>query len=571
MTNLVPEYLDLDFNTFKESIKTQLANTTTFADYNYEGSNIAVLIELMAYLSDVHTFLLNKIAKNTYIDTADIYENVHKLARSIGYEAKGYRSARATVTVTLSEAASGTLSEGDTVVVNPWKEMDSDQSYDGDVITFSSILQTTTTAPAPSGYPATFDVEMRQGQVSTLSYTGDDIIDGQIILPIQDYGYDDDLDDTYPTVRVVINGVTEWGRVGDFYDDISSLAYSDNVYMLNYDKYEQYVIEFSSLRNMPADSDAIVITLLESIGLNGSVGANTITVPVTDEAFVTVNPLFGLSYTLDGDLYTVTNASATIGAADPEDIDTIKQNAKAQLHSQYRNVTKLDYISTLESRSDITVANVWGEQEVAPSGDTTQYNKVYISLMPAEWGTSTISTTTPTSGDYEDLTYPSAYSASWEDELEAYLETYKMLCTYEEFSIPILIYFSFDIGLRVRTTYSYANVMADTRNKLIYYFTAAKREFGEIIRFTDIENYLLDDTEISVTDSYANVKGIRNLIIRNVDINVTAYEPNSDGNYPQYTVSSGTAWDENALRYLDLRYDQFPALDIDSTTFIQES
>ena len=568
MTNLVPEYLDLDFNTFKESIKTQLANTTTFADYNYEGSNIAVLIELMAYLSDVHTFLLNKIAKNTYIDTADIYENVHKLARSIGYEAKGYRSARATVTVTLSTAASATIEEGETITVEPWKEIDSDQSYDGDVITFSSILQTTTTAPAPSAYPFEFDVEMRQGQVSTLSYTGNDIIDGQIILPIKDYGYDDDLDDTYPTVRVVMNGITEWRRVGDFYDEISSLAYSDNVFMLNYDKYEQYVLEFSTLRNVPLTSDTIVITLLESIGLNGSVGANTIIVP--NEDFVNYNT-GAISYTLDDDLYTVTNTSASVGAADPEDIDTIKQNAKSQLHSQYRNVTKQDYISTLETRSDITVANVWGEQEVAPSGDTTQYNKVYISLIPAEWGESTISTTTPTSGDYEDLTYPSTYSASWEDELEAHLETYKMLCTYEEFSIPILIYFSFNIGLRVRTVYSYANVMTDTRAKLIYYFTAAKRKFGEIIKFTDIENYLLDDTETSPTNSFTNVKGIQNLIIRNVDINVTAYEPNSAGNYPQYTVSSGTAWDENALRYLDLRYDQFPALDINGTTFTQES
>jgi len=566
MSQLIPEYLNLDFNTFKENIKTQLGNSTTFADYNYEGSNITILIELMAYLSDVHTFLLNKIAKNIYIDTADIYENVHKLARSIGYNAKGHRSARATATITLSEAASGTLSEGDTLIVDAWKEIDSTLSYDGDTITFTTVTQTTSVAPSVDSYPTTFDVEVRQGEVTTLSYTGADIVDNLIILPLYDYGYDNNLDDTYPTVRVVINE-TEWHRVSDFYDEITSLAYSDNVYMFKYNKYQQYVLEFSSTRNVPAALDNISLTIIKSFGANGSVGSNTITEPSTD--FITVAPLIGPAYTLDTSLYTVTNTDASIGAADPEDIATIKENATAFLHTQYRNVTRLDYIANLESRSDITAANVWGEQEIAPSGDTTEYNKVYITLIPDEWLSSTISTVVASAGDYNGLDEPDEYSSAWITELEAYLEPYKMLCTYEDFSLPELIYFSFDIDLRIKPSYTYVDVMTDTRNKLIYYFDKTNREFGETIKFTDISNYILDTTEISSTDSFTNVIGIQNLIIRNIDVNVTTYEPNDINNFPQFTIPIGDVWDENSLRYIDLRYDQFPVLNIDDCTFAQ--
>ena len=79
-------------------------------------------------------------------------------------------------------------------------------------------------------------------------------------------------------------------------------------------------------------------------------------------------------------------------------IDEIKNSTIGTLHSQYRTVTKNDYISFLETRADIVQANVWGEQEEHPEGSVQDYNKVYISLVPSVWDTSTI-TYVPASAD----------------------------------------------------------------------------------------------------------------------------------------------------------------------------
>ena len=66
MTDLTPGYLELDYNTLKTKLQTLLENSETFKDYNFEGSNISTLIELMAYLSELTTFYTNRLAKNFF-------------------------------------------------------------------------------------------------------------------------------------------------------------------------------------------------------------------------------------------------------------------------------------------------------------------------------------------------------------------------------------------------------------------------------------------------------------------------------------------------------------------------
>jgi len=99
---LTPEYLDIDYNTLVSTIKEELADSAVFRDYNYEGSNIAVLIELVSYIGELNTYFLNKIAKNVYMETVDIYENANRLAKLEGYEPKGYVSSRTTLNLTVS-------------------------------------------------------------------------------------------------------------------------------------------------------------------------------------------------------------------------------------------------------------------------------------------------------------------------------------------------------------------------------------------------------------------------------------------------------------------------------------
>lgn len=572
MTNLlVPNYMDIDFDTMKARLQDLLEANEVFKDYNYEGSNITLLIELVSYLAALTTYYGNKIAQNQYIDTAELYETVHMLARLRGYNPKGYISAYGTLTVSLDTTAAG-VQPGDSVTVYQWKQIECEDPLavdeDGVAIKYANVYETTETIPTTASFPYVFTIPVRQGEVVTYSYTGDDIIDYKIYLPNYKYDYDNDIDDDYPSIELAVNNVV-WTRLSDFYDTIDGLQDLSTTYMFKYDKYQRYYIEFSSLRTVPEKTDAISITLLKTIGVGSNVAANAITKP--DDEFVYNNTAPRQGY-LDNTHITVTNPTATSGEANPETIDDIKEASLAMTHSQYRNVTKNDYISHLELREDVVAANVWGEQEIAPSGSFEEYNKVYISVIPVgdpeDWPTSNITTTT--SGGYY---YPSAYDSDWKIALATYIEPYKMISAWEEFVLPDLVYFNYVIGIRVKRTYNFDTVQTDVINKLIYYFRSSNQNFGSIISFTDIIDYILDTSYVDTANSnnFDNIKGIQTLIIRDVNVAThTVYESNTIGNYPYYTTAQTAGYDNN-LRHIQLGYNQFPILDVTNTTCVEET
>lgn len=567
-TTLVPSYLELDFISLVSKLKEEVRQSEVFKDVDYEGSNIAILIELMAYIGDLTTFLSNKIAKNSFIDTSDIYETTHRIANLMGYSPKGYIGASTTLTISLS----GGFSAGDEIYIPAWSTFNTeDISYGGETIIYSTVSSSTTTIPlsASSGV-YNFNVPVIQGRPRTLTYTGDDLIDGDLNLPFYKYAYNEDLDDENNPVKVYIND-EPWERVTDFYENIDEQDANDKVFKLVYDKYERYKIVFSSLRQIPETTDNITVYLLETLGSNGVVGANTIT---GQENVILTNVT--ASTIIDNDLWSATNISSTISSSDPETIETIKENAKGNLRSQFRNVTKDDYISHLESRSDVISAYAWGEQEIAPSGDTREYNKVYISTIPNSWsGTIAVSAQTITNSDSPPLSasiyIPTAYYNEYTSSLSNHLKPRKMLCAYEQYIVPQIIYFWFTIGIRIKRTYNFNDVSQDVRNKLIYYFRSNNQEFNSQINFLDIHDYLIDITKTSPTNAFGNISGIKNLIFRDIETNVTIYEPNSEGNYPQYTKAISLYTGENKLRTIQLYMNQFPSLISDLCSFTQES
>lgn len=561
---LIPQYLDMDYSTMKSRLKELLGNQTTFQDYNLEGANITLLMELVCYLGMLTTYYVNQLAKNQYIDTADIYETVHMLARLRGYNPHGYISSSTDLTVTVSlSGGTGGVSPGDVLQLDAWKQITCTSDCvdaDGNVLQFSTIEDTIESVPASASGTYTFTVPVRQGIVFSESFTGNDIVDNVLYLSSYNFDYDDDVDDEDVSVELFVNE-DPWARVSDFYDEISGLSTENDVYMLRYTKYQKYIIEFSSTRNVPIVSDTITVTLLKSAGVNGNAGSGTITTPETDFIYNQTT----LEY-LDNSAYvTVTNITEATGGSDPESISDIKSSSTGALHSQYRNVTKNDYITHLEAKSNVEVANVWGEQEVSPSGDILEYNKVYISVVPDEWGTGTIEVST--SGE---ISIPTTFATTYKVDLSTYLEPRKMICTYEEYVVPEIIYFAFDFGIKLKRTYTFATVANDVKNKLSYYFQASNRAFNEEISFTDIMEYILDTTNVSATDTFSYVKGIQTLIIRNIDtLNGVVVQDYGSLYYPCYSEAVYTG--ENNLRKIQLGNNQFPAVAINTCTFTQET
>jgi len=578
MSTFEPDYLNLDFTTIKNKLKEELGKSDRFRDYDYEGSNISVLIELMAYIAELHTYYQNRIAKNVYISTADQYENVNRLARQYGYEPRGYRSARTTIKVTVTGAT-----PGDNLIIDQWTQIDTGQNAPESNQRIYFTTTNTASGVVTSAGTLELVIPARQGRPVTLSnYKGSDLVSNRLTLP-SNYAYDDDIDDDYPVMTVYVNDEA-WIRVSDFYDRLSPLYDEDNVYMLIFDKYQDYQLVFNESRNVPELNDEISITLLRSLGAEGSIGANLSTWnPPANFIYRESDGNYLVSGT-DYSTLTIENSAASYGASDPETIEEIRESARAMLHAQYRNVSKYDYSSHLETRADVDRAIAWGEQDVAPSGDVLEYNKVHISVIPSTWGSGTITTSagiwTTSDSTTGSVFKPTAYASSFmygSDGLVTYLSPRKMITVYEEFELPELIWFSFNFGLRIKRTYSYTNVVTDLKDKLTYYFSTVFREFNQEINFYDIVDYLKDMSNVSADSDFENVRGVKNLIIRDIDIlNTTTwsesiYEPNSLGNYPQYTTDAYGSDIDNKTRSIQLGYYQFPMLSIDTCIFEDES
>jgi len=567
MSTFTPSYLELDFNTIVEKFKEELQKDGTFKDYDYRGSNISVLLELMAYFGDLNTYFINKIAKNIYLETSDIYECINRLSRQIGYNPKGTRSARVTLSCTVSGHT-----PGDIISSLPWKQLNSGRlASNGDTIYYATTLSESTTLTSTTG---TLPINLIQGEIINITgYTGNDLVDNELILP-SNYAYDDDLDDDYPTIEVIINNDI-WQRVSDFYDNITPLS-TDDVYMFVYDRYERSKIVFNSSRNVPDTNDTISIKCLNSLSTEGSIGEDT-----SSDNWIVVDDIFiqrttgHVVYNIPNNTLNLSTSAASIGASDPETIDEIKENAQSTLRTQFRNVTSTDYRTYLTERSDISSANAWGEQDLAPSaGSILEYNKVHLSTIPSTWSNETISTSASTwttewntSGS---ILVPTSYSSTWTDTLKTYLQPRKMISVYEVFDLPTLVYFSFEFSCRIKRLFTFLNVSTDIKNKLIYYFRTINHDFGEIISFNNIIEYILDTTKSSPSDDFENIVGIRNLNLRDINVNVTTYEYNSTSiNYPYWIEEIWTDRD-NTLRRIQLGYDQFPILESNSVHISQE-
>jgi len=583
---LNPSYLELDFTTSKTKFRTLLEHSDIFKDYNFEGSNISMLIELLSYVSDQNSYYTNLLAKNGFEDTTDIYEVLHRIVKNKGYQPKGSVSGQTTLNLSLSG-----LSPGEQVLIEPWQSIDTGLvTPDGTSILYSYVPNSSGDAITyvTSGGLADISLIMREGEVVSLNYMGEDLVNNQIILPLYKFDYG-----AYPysveSVQIFINdplvagGEVGWTRVNDFYENLSGTTseLDNNVYQLNYDKYQRYVIEFSSARNIPSLGSVITMKLLKSNGTNGIVDKNAIS--KVDGLIITGS----VSNTISTDLvYSVYNSDVSQGASDPESLEDLRNNSKATVRSQLRNITKEDYKNNLESRTDVVVGHAWGEQDVNP-GAPIMFNKVYISVIPPLSGSGPdfqSGTLETSSYDWElqgvtsPLLIPVDYDSGYKTDLISFIESRKGISVYEEMAIPKFVYFTFEIGVRIKRNYVFAKVSTDLKNKLKYYFDFNFRKFGETIDFMDITEFLTDPSNTSSTDDFTNTRGIRNIVFR--DLNVYSTESlsatdiftysNAEKNFPQFSSDRDVTNYDNTIRGLILNYDQFPMLSIDHCIVVNE-
>jgi len=369
----------LDFFEIRQNLKNFLRNQEQFKDYNFEGSSLGVILDLLAYNTHYNAFYSSMALNESFIDSAIVRNSVVSHAKQIGYVPRSAQGAETFVDVRLigvtsTDAQSIRRRE---IKANKYDVMKATTAEDTFFFYITDMVDfEEETTPTGSEYWAR-NIQIRQGVVKAETFLVDKSRKNQrFILP------DDNVDTRTIQIRVQKSRTSNEGFGESWFrgTDINVLDSESNVFFVQelYDgKYEIYFGDGIVGRELEQGN---VITVIYSV-TKGSAG-NLLGI---NESAVGGTPTF--SYTIP-QLTTAVfirrdengRPIPTTGGSEAEDIESIKFYAPKFYQSQDRAVTVDDYTSFLSGAYSNVFRSifVWGGEE----NDPPQYGKVFISVKP---------------------------------------------------------------------------------------------------------------------------------------------------------------------------------------------
>jgi hypothetical protein len=347
---------DLDFDTIKTNLKSFLKQQTEFQDYDFEGSGLNVLVNLLAYNTHYNAYYLNMVANEAFLDTALLRDSVVSHAKTLGYVPYSKTAPTATINLTIN-SGNTTL---DTLTI-PKGYVFNSKLVDKRIFGFVVMNGVTVTKSDTSYYFE--NLEIKEGQLLNYTFNYDESANPKSIFTLPDM----DIDTSTITVSVNPSTSNTSTTVYNKVTDILDVGADSAVFYLQESKGGKYQIYFG----------------------NGTVGRKIEDGSVISVGYLSTNGTlankvdgFGMSSAI-GPYSTgvIQVVSVAGGGSDRETVDEIKSASPVQFATQNRLVTKVDYESYIKKNyPSIDSLSVWGgEDEIPPI-----YGKVLISLKPKE-------------------------------------------------------------------------------------------------------------------------------------------------------------------------------------------
>lgn len=356
------KFTNLDFDQIKTSIKDYLRANPTFTDFDFDGSNFSVLIDVLAYNTYITAFNSNMVVNESFLDSATLRENVVSLARTIGYVPRSRTAAKANISFSV-QVSPETSAQTSTLTLK------AGLVCTGNVAETSYVFSTDEDITRPiSDNIATFDdISVYEGTYLTKQFVVNGSLDQKFIL-------DNPYIDT-STVIVYVKGASDTG-LGLKYslvDNIINIGKTSQIYFIQEIQDEKYELIFG---------DGYFGKKLE----NGSV--ITVSYVVTNGFSGNGSKVFNFAGNFRGSLnqivvpinsISVTTNVAAIGGAEIEPIDSVRNYAPKAYSAQNRAVTARDY-ETIIPRfyPNAESISVVGGEELSPP----QFGVVQISIKP---------------------------------------------------------------------------------------------------------------------------------------------------------------------------------------------
>lgn len=347
----------LDFDTLKQNFKEYLKSQSVLKDYDYDGSNMSVLLDVMAYNSYLNSFYLNMVAAEMFLDSAQKYDSVISHAKELNYLPRSARSSSANVSVTF-------LTDG----INGKLNVPKGTRFTG-FNANGSFVFTTDQAIILSSPNNTFvanNIQIFEGDYYKDSFVVDYNIENQRFEITNK-----NIDTNSLSVNVIENNGasnTEFTRAETLY----GLNGQSNVYFIQPSLNESFEIVFGDnlFGRKPKNGAVLDLRYRAASGIESD-GANSFT--LSDD----LGPING-GQAIVSNLTVVSQASS---GGEKEDIESIRFSAPRYFATQQRAISSDDYAALIFDNfgGQISDVVVYGGQEVEPK----LYGRVIIALKPA--------------------------------------------------------------------------------------------------------------------------------------------------------------------------------------------
>jgi len=342
------EISELDFDGIKANLKNFLSQQDEFRDYDFEGSGMAVLLDMLAYNTHYLGFNANMLANEMFLDSADLRASVVSKAKQVGYTPTSSTASTATIDITVTSASGATLTMA--------RGTKFSTTVDGTSYNFVNNSDLSIT-PVDGVYKFS-NVDIFEGTYLNFRYTANTSdTDQRFIIP------NDNVDTTTLTIKVQESSSDATTNTYTLATGITGLDSTSKVYFLQEVENGRYQVTFGDgvLGKAVADGNIVIMDYINTNRAEAN-GASTFTLNGTIGGFSTA---------------TVTTISNASGGSLPESITSIKYNAPRDYTAQDRAVTADDYKVLVKSLyANAQSVQVYGGEDAA----TPDYGKVYISI-----------------------------------------------------------------------------------------------------------------------------------------------------------------------------------------------
>ena len=360
-------FSNLDFDQIKTTLKDYLQTNANFTDYDFEGSNLSTVIDLLAYNTYITSYNANMVSNEVFIDSASLRENIVSLAKNIGYLPRSRKSARSSIsffintTEIIPQPSIITLKKG-TVATTAGSF--GNQSYVFSILEDISV-------PVYNNIATFTDIPIYEGTLLNTNFTYSTKNPNQkFILP--NVGIDTDLISVNVKTNEQATAKTKYSAQNSIFD----IDGGSRVYYLSEIEDERYQIFFGD-GIFGASLEEGNFVDVDYVVSSGDTGNGVAQMTFAGNLSYERN---GLSYQVTSGISLVTTNSFSTGGENIESVESIRKFAPRIYASQNRAVSAQDYESLIPAKiyPETESISVFGGEELVPP----QYGKVFISIKP---------------------------------------------------------------------------------------------------------------------------------------------------------------------------------------------